>query len=91
MNKKIFSYLFMLAMAGIFLASCKVTQPYKSPVVSTDSLFRDAVTTDTTTIADIHWNQMFTDTILQRLIENGIKYNPDLQIAYAPIQQSTAY
>jgi len=91
MNKKIFSYLFLFAFAGLFFASCKVTQPYKSPVLSTDGLFRDTTITDTTTIANVHWNEIFTDTILQRLIEQGIQYNPDLQIAYTHIQQSQAY
>lgn len=91
MNKKIFRYLLMFAIAGFFLASCKVTQPYKSPVMSVDSLFRDRATDDTATIASIHWNDFFTDTILQNLIEQGIRHNPDLQIAFTRIQQSQAY
>ncbi len=91
MNKKIFRYLLMFAFAGFFLVSCKVTQPYKSPIMSVDSLFRDRATTDTATIASIHWNDFFTDTILQKLIEQGIGHNPDLQIAYTRIQQSQAY
>lgn len=91
MNKKIFSYFFIFAFAGLILASCKVTQPYKSPVVSTDSLFRDVATKDTTTIANVHWNEIFTDTILQGLIQEGIRHNPDLLVAYTRIQQSQAY
>lgn len=91
MNKKIFSYIVFVAFAGLVLASCKVTKSYQQPVMHTDSLYRDVVTNDTTTIANLHWNELFTDTILQRLIEEGISHNLNLQIAYTRIQQSQAF
>lgn len=73
------------------MASCKVTKTYQSPVINTDSLFRDRTTTDTTTIADLHWNELFTDPVLQNLIADGIAHNLDLQMAFTRIQQSQAY
>lgn len=91
MNKNIFSYIVFVAVTGFILSSCKVTQSYQRPEVSTNSLFRDVATTDTTTIADLHWNEIFTDTILQRLIAEGIANNPDLQIAFLRIKESQAY
>jgi NodT family efflux transporter outer membrane factor (OMF) lipoprotein len=60
-------------------------------VVNTDSLFRDVATNDTNTIAHLHWNEIFTDTILQRLIKEGIDNNLNLQIAYTHTQQAQAY
>lgn len=91
MNKKIFSYIVFIALSTVMLVSCKVTQSYQQPVLRTDSLYRDATTTDTNTIASLHWNELFTDTLLQRLIAEGIAHNLNLQIAYTRIQQSQAF
>ena len=57
MKTKVFKYILFVAVAGLVVASCKVTQPYQAPQVSTDSLYRDAATTDTTTIANLRWNE----------------------------------
>ncbi len=91
MNQKIFNTIILTALMAMVFASCKVTKTYQSPAVSADSLFRGVATTDTTSIANLHWNELFTDTILQRLIAEGIQHNINLQIAYAHIQQSQAY
>jgi outer membrane protein, multidrug efflux system len=91
MKKKIVSYIGFIFVVAILGASCKVTNVYKQPVINTDSLFRDVSTTDTTTIADLHWNDFFRDTILKTLIAEGINNNPNLQIAFTRIQQSQAY
>ena len=90
MNKTIFKYLLFIVLSTIVML-CKVTKTYQSPVINTDSLFRDRTTTDTTTIADLHWNELFTDPVLQNLIADGIAHNLDLQMAFTRIQQSQAY
>ena len=71
--------------------SCRVTKPYIPPAEQLNGLYRDADTTDTTTIANLRWEEIFTDTILQGLIREGIQRNLDLQIAYTRIQQAQAY
>ena len=91
MKTKVFKYILFVAVAGLVVASCKVTQPYQAPQVSTDSLYRDAATTDTTTIANLRWNELFTDPTLQQLISKGISKNIDLQVAFTRIQQAQAY
>ncbi len=91
MNKKIVNYIIFAALAGVLLTSCKVTKSFQQPVMNTDSLYRGVTTNDTNTIANLHWNELFTDTILQRLIAEGISHNLNLQIAYANIQQAQAY
>lgn len=91
MTKKIVTYVCLILFAGVMITSCKVTQSYQQPVVNTDSLFRGVNTTDTNTIATLHWREIFTDTSLQRLIAEGIAHNPNLQIAYKRIEQSQAY
>lgn len=86
-----FKTLFFAAFAGFVLVACKVTRPYETPQVRIDSLYRDAATTDTTTIANLRWNELFTDPVLQRLLHEGIAKNIDLQAAYTRIQQAQAY
>src|SRR4051794_32883164 len=91
MDKKNFRELLFISFLVLLLGACKVTAPYQSPGVSATGLYRDINTADTNTIATIPWRQVFTDTILQRLIDEGIRQNLNLQIAYSRIQQSEAY
>lgn len=78
-------------MLMVSVTSCKVTQNYTAPDPATGSMYRGTEAQDTNTIASLHWNQLFTDTILQRLITEGIEQNLDLQIAYTRITQAEAY
>ena len=83
-------FLFALTIAIVF-ASCNVRKNYETPEVNTQGLYRDQISADTNTIADLPWKQVFADVQLQSLIDEGIKQNLDLQIAYTRIQQSEAY
>jgi multidrug efflux system outer membrane protein len=85
---KVLSY---LSLVVVTIASCKVTRPYTAPDVNTERLFRGANATDTNNIATLPWNQVFTDTTLQRLIREGITRNLDIKIAYTRIEQAEAY
>ncbi|WP_132055610.1 efflux transporter outer membrane subunit [Pseudocnuella soli] len=91
MNKRFFNYITIFSLAVVLLASCKVVRPYAAPEVQTDDLFRGANSTDTNSIAALSWQQVFTDTTLQRLINQGINNNLNLQIAYTRVQQAQAY
>lgn len=80
-----------ILMAASVLVSCRVTENYKNPAGLADAkLYRDVDTTDTTTIADIPWKEMFRDSLLQRIIQEGIDHNLDLKIAAARIKQAQA-
>jgi len=86
--KKSFILLFGLI---IFLSSCKILQPYKQPdIISQEKLFRDLAANDSTNIANIPWRSLFTDKLLQNLIEEAINNNPDLQIAVARMKKADA-
>lgn len=85
-------FLFVLA------AACKVAQPYHTPseAVST-SLYRDSAqledttrAADSTNMANLQWRQLFTDTLLQSLIAEGIAHNLDLQVAMARMRAAQA-
>lgn len=74
----------------LILASCKVTQPYERPNVRTQGLYRDVTTSDTTSLADTPLERLFPDTLLQRLISEGIANNLDLKTAMTRIQAAEA-
>lgn len=80
-----------LVLALWLLASCKVNRPYERPEVTTAGLYRGQTATDTTTLAQLSYPEIFPDTILQGLIREGIEQNLDLRVAYTRIQQSQAY
>ena len=80
----------VIAVAVLILPGCKLRQTYIRPTVETDSLYRAEYTTDTATIANLSWRQMFKDDKLQTLIQEGITNNYDLKIAVARIKQAEA-
>jgi outer membrane protein, multidrug efflux system len=72
-------------------ASCKVVQPYSPPAVASgNNLFRDSAASDTNNIATISWKKIFSDTLLQALIDKGISNNLDLKVAVARIKRAAA-
>src|SRR5579863_10754610 len=69
------------AIAALLILSC-VTQKYQTPGLAVQgTLFRDSVSADTTSIATLPYKLLFADTVLQGLIEEGIRENPDLKVA----------
>ena len=83
-----YSVITIVLLAG--LLSCKVRQPYAGPSGPAANLYRD-LSADTANIADLHWKDVFTDTLLQQLIATGITNNLDLQTAYSRVRQAQAY
>ncbi|RZK87548.1 MAG: efflux transporter outer membrane subunit, partial [Pedobacter sp.] len=74
-----------------------VTKKYETPQAKKDGLYRDNNTADSTTMADLPWKNLFSDTTLQSLIQRGINENLDLKqaierikISEATLQQSRA-
>lgn len=76
-------------MAGLF-ASCRVTKKYAAPKAVVPENYRETVVADTLTMATMPWKEVFTDTVLQRLIGQGLVANADLKIAVERINQSKA-
>lgn len=92
MKKNKLRTLFFITGCIVFFgfSSCQVFNPYRSPVVDTENLYREIVSSDTTTIADIPWKEFFSDPFLVRLIDTALINNADLQIAVSSIRQATA-
>lgn len=74
------------------LSGCHIYRTYERPELSgVDSLYRvPAMTEDTTSLADFSWKELFTDTVLQQLIEKGIANNTDLNIARLKVREAEA-
>ncbi len=108
MTKKYFKKRYIIFASVLILASC-VTQKYQQPGMAVQGpLYRDTVANDpgvsdssmvadTLSIANISYTQLFTDTVLQNLITEGIRENLDLKramerinAAYASFRQSKA-
>lgn len=88
---RLLKVLSLLLMVAFVVDACKVTQPYRrAQGIAGNGLFRDTVIADTTTIADIPWRQFFADTLLQHLIEEGLRSNLDLKIAVARLHEAEA-
>ncbi|WP_421945255.1 efflux transporter outer membrane subunit [Pedobacter sp.] len=91
-----YKYSVLIGFAILTLSAC-VTKKYERPQVKNEGLYRDNNTIDTTTIADLPWKNLFSDTTLQSLIQRGINENLDLKqaierikISEATLQQSKA-
>ncbi len=83
-----------MGLVALTLSAC-INQKYTGPAVNAQQLYRDQTSTDTTTIADLSWKNLFADPTLQSLIDMGLAQNLDLKqaierikIAEAGFQQS---
>ena len=67
---------------GVLMQSCLVTKDYKRPDVKAENLYRtEVVAQDSTSMADITWDKLFTDPILQEHIKKGLQNNFDIRVA----------
>jgi multidrug efflux system outer membrane protein len=91
MNKRI-NKVVLPVLVALAMQSCFTAKTYDRPNVKTDNLYRmDKVSTDTTSLGDLAWNDLFTDPILQENINKGLQNNLDIRIAMQNIAASEAY
>ena len=82
----------LIASAILSLSSCGLYTKYERPDVSfTDSLYRRVSDADdTTSLATLNWDELFTDPELQKWIRIGIENNTDLNLARFKVQEAQA-
>ena len=81
----------IISTVAVLMSGCGIYKPYSRPEVKTDNLFGENVETiDTMSIANLRWEEMFTDLQLHQLIRKGLDNNTNLQIAQLRITQSEA-
>jgi len=80
-----------MVIAAALLSACSITKKYERPAaLSTDKLYRDEASADTTTIADMPWQSVFKDEKLNALIQKGLDQNLNLKNAIENIVQARA-
>ncbi|MFH6962677.1 efflux transporter outer membrane subunit [Flavobacterium plurextorum] len=83
-------YILMVITAAL-LSACSITKKYERPTtLSTDKLYREQTSADSTTIADMPWQSVFKDEKLNALIQKGLDQNLNLKNAIENIVQSRA-
>ena len=86
----------LTALASTLLASCGLYSHYERPAgLPLEHLYQQSIggntaQTDSTSIASLTWKEVYTDTLLQKLIEQGLKSNTNLQQARLRIEQAQA-
>lgn len=80
----------LIICAAAALTGCGIYKPYTRPEVTTAGLYGSAETADTTTLGDIRWQEMFTDTQLQALIALALENNTDLLSAGWRVKEAEA-
>lgn len=81
-------YIFLMAVAtALCVAACAPLGKYTATQTIADGLYANSGT-DTNSIAQLHWNQYYTDPMLQTLIRTALDNNTDLKIAQEHIEQA---
>ena len=84
-----------LLLTAVAIAGCQVGPRYARPEVEPAPAFRttaptDAPATDTTSLADLPWWELFNDPQLQSLVNQALRNNYDVQVAITRIEQARA-
>ncbi len=82
----------ILLLTIVTMNSCALYKNYERPDIDfVDSLYNRIPTADDyESIASLTWKELFSDTLLQNLIELGLENNTDLEIARLKVEQAEA-
>ncbi|MDN3673377.1 TolC family protein [Flavobacterium branchiarum] len=81
-----------VAFTATVMQSCFVAKEYERPKdIKTENLYRtEVVSKDSTSMANLSWDKVFTDPILQGYIRKGLEKNLDIRIAMQNIAAAEA-
>ena len=80
-----------VVLLSVMLQSCFVAKQYTRPQLDTHKLYRNVTTTDSSTLGQLKWKELFTDTHLQLLIDEALENNLDLKMAMQRVNAAQAY
>lgn len=84
-------YIFLISGITGLLFACSTPRHYQREAVNTEGLYGASAKSDSASIADKPWRELFTESNLQILIQEGLNNNPDLQIAMQKVMEAEAY
>lgn len=90
MGKRYSSAAITVVLMMLFILGCKVGPNYKRPDYNLGSHYRFSASGDSTCFADTTWTYVFKDTMLQKLIWQGLSHNFDLLMAIERVNQARA-
>jgi multidrug efflux system outer membrane protein len=76
----------VVSLSFVALTACKVSKDVAVPDTALPATYREAVNSDTSSIANMPWQAFFTDSELNSLIADALRRNFDLQIALKNIE-----
>lgn len=85
--------LIYIALCATTLSSCNIYRQFERPEVDVTDSYRTlegTTTSDTTTIADLSWTEIYTDPNLQTLINYALENNTDLLVAIEKVNEAKA-
>ncbi|WP_321316259.1 TolC family protein [Labilibaculum sp.] len=80
-----------LVLTAFSLQSCFVAKKYQQPELETADQYRNISTNDSTTLASMPWEELFTDANLQSLINKALNNNLDYLMAIERVNAAEAY
>ena len=81
----------LVVLTATIMQSCFVAKDYKRPELKTENLYRnEVVSNDTLSFANVAWDKVFTDPLLQGYIQKGLVNNLDVKIAIQNIVAAEA-
>lgn len=88
----LYKSILVLAVA-VTMQSCFVAKEYSRPEFEeTQSLYRtDNLPTDSLSMANVSWAELFTDSYLQQYINEGLQNNLDIRVALQQLAAAEAY
>lgn len=90
MRKRI-NPIYLLVLTLFLIQSCGVMKPYKRPDMNVIQTYRDSIANKDSSLFNYEWRQLFQDSKLVGLIEEGLKFNTDYQIASRNMDIANAY
>jgi multidrug efflux system outer membrane protein len=90
-KNKVYSVALLISLPFL-LVSCFAAKDYEQPQVVNEANYRtDNLPQDTLSIATLSWKELFTDSTLQRYVEDGLQNNMDIRVALQQILIAEAY
>ena len=69
------------------LSACQIGRQYTRPKIEMPATLNNGESTDSASLADLSWTQVYTDSLLQNLINKSLTYNKDMLMAAARIKE----
>ena len=85
--RKIYQIMLMMIFIAT-LSGCKLGKQYTRPELDLPAMLNDK--TDSISLADYNWKELYTDSILQQLISQTLDNNKDMLIAAAKVKELAA-